>query len=76
MDYCIRNGVDCGVQSIHLGLSRNVESYVQESGRCGRDGCQSNSITYYVGRMLTHVDTQMKEYVKLQADGIIKPSSE
>ena len=65
-------GVDCaGVKTvIHLGPSRNVESYVQESGRCGRDGCQSNSIIYYVGRMLTHVDKQMKEYVKLQADGI------
>lgn len=65
-------GVDCaGVKTvIHLGPSRNVESYVQESGRCGRDGCQSNSIIYYVGRMLTHVDKQMKDYVKLQADGI------
>ena len=64
-------GVDCvGVKTvIHLGPSKNVESYVQESGRCGRDGCQSNSIIYYVGRMLTHVDKHMKEYVKLQADG-------
>ena len=31
---------------------------------------QSNSIIYYVGRMLTHADKQMKEYVKLQVDGI------
>ena len=56
-------GVDCvGVKTgIHLGPSKNVESYVQESGRCGRDGCQSNSIIYYVGRMLTHDGTKCRK---------------
>ena len=65
-------GVDCkGVKTIiHLGPSRDVESYMQESGRCGRHGCQSNAVIYYLGRMLTHVDKHMKEYVNLQADGI------
>ena len=53
---------------IHLGPSRNVESSVQESGRCGRQGCQSNAIIYYVGRMLTHADKHMKRYVNLHAD--------
>ena len=55
---------------IHLGPSKNVEFYVQESGRCGRDGKQSSAIIYYLGRMLTHVDKSMKEYVRLHADGI------
>ena len=54
---------------IHLGPSKNVESYVQEGGRCGRDGEQSNAIIYYLGRMLTHVDKSMKEYVSLNSDG-------
>ena len=51
-------GVDCkGVKTIiHLGPSRDVESYMQESGRCGRHGCQSNAVIYYLVRMLTHVD--------------------
>ena len=64
-------GVDCkGVKTvIHLGPSRNVESYMQESGCCGHYDCQSNAVIYYLGRMLTRVDKHMKEYVKLQADG-------
>ncbi len=62
-------GINCkAVETvIHLGPSKNVESYVQESGRCGRDGQQSNAIIYYLGRMLTHVDKSMKEYVSLHA---------
>jgi superfamily II DNA helicase RecQ len=55
---------------IHLGPSNNLESSVQQSGRCGRDGQQSNAIIYYLGRMLTHVDKSLKEYVCLHADGI------
>ena len=65
-------GVNCkAVETvIHLGPSKNLESSVQESGRCGRDGQQSNAIIYYLGRMLTPVDKSLKEYVCLHADGI------
>lgn len=65
-------GINCKTVDtvIHLGPSKNVESYVQESGRCGRDGQQSNAIIYYLGRMLTHVDESMKGYVSLHTDGI------
>ena len=33
-------------QSIHWGPSDTVQAYVQESGRCGRDGMDSVSILY------------------------------
>ena len=37
-------GVDCrgGHRVIHFGPSKNVESYVQETGSTGRDGHQNS----------------------------------
>lgn len=44
-------GVDCkGVHRIvHYGPSKNVEAYVQETGRAGRDGRQSHAYILYHG---------------------------
>ena len=34
---------------IHWGAPHTIEMYVQESGRCGRDGLNSTSTIYYTG---------------------------
>ena len=59
-------GVNCkGVQRIiHLGPSKSVEAYIQESGRAGRDGSQSNALLLYQPLMLLHVEKDMKDFVK------------
>ena len=59
-------GIDCkGVcRTIHFGPSKNIESYIQESGRAGRDGGQSISFILYKGLMLNHVDKDIKQYLK------------
>lgn len=50
-------GVNCkGVQRIiHLGPSKSVEAYIQESGRAGRDGSPSKALLLYQPLMLLHV---------------------
>lgn len=59
-------GVNCkGVHTtIHVGPSKNIESYVQESGRAGRDGAQSKAIILFHGLLLVNVQQDMKDYVK------------
>ena len=59
-------GVNCkGVQRIiHLGPSKSVEAYIQESGRAGRDGSPSKALLLYQPLMLLHVEKDMKDYVK------------
>lgn len=32
---------------IHYGPSDSIEAYIQETGRCGRDGCDSTATIYY-----------------------------
>lgn len=49
---------------IHFGPSKNVESYVQETGREGRDGHQSVAYVLYHGVMLNHIDAHMKSFIK------------
>lgn len=57
-------GVDCeGVHRvIHFGPSKNMDSYVQETGRAGRDGHQSVAYVLYHGVMLNH----MKPFIKTE----------
>lgn len=59
-------GVDCkGVhRTIHFGPSKNVEAFIQETGRAGRDGKPSFSYLVYKGLMLNHVEKDIKEYLK------------
>ena len=58
-------GVNCkGVcRIIHFGPSKNIESYIQESGRAGRDGKQSVAHIIYHGLLLNHVGKDIKLYV-------------
>ena len=61
-------GVDCkGVyRTIHFGPSKNIESYIQETGWAGRDGKQSMAFLIYQGIIFSDVDKDMKQYVKTE----------
>ncbi len=58
-------GVDCKKvhRTIHFGPAKNVESYIQESGRAGRDDTQSTAYLLYQGLQFTHVEKDMKAYI-------------
>ena len=58
-------GVNCKkVQRvIHFGHSKSVEAYMQESGRCGRNGEQSKAVLLYNSITIRTADSDMKEYV-------------
>ena len=62
-------GVDSkGVKTVvHFGPSKNVESYIQETGRAGRDGTRSNAFLFYSSSLLRHFDKDMKSYVKTKS---------
>ena len=50
--------------TIHFGPAKNVESYLQESGRAGGDGSQCTAYLLYQGVQLIHVDQDIKSYIK------------
>ena len=53
-----------GVKTIiHVGPSKNLEAYVQESGRCGRGGEQSRAIVLFTNKMCVFCDKDIKDYV-------------
>ena len=57
-------GIDCpNIRRIlHWGMPNNLEEYVQETGRSGRDGEHSTAILYE-GAPGKHASTQVKQYV-------------
>lgn len=59
-------GVNCKAvhRIIHYGPSKNIEAFVQETGRAGRDGHQSNSFLLYHGMLLNHVEGDIKLFIK------------
>ena len=59
-------GVNCkGVRRvIHFGPSKNIEQYVQESGRAERDGEDSTCIILYNGLLSANCEKEMKEYLQ------------
>ena len=49
---------------IHLGPSRDIEEYVQETGRGGRDGSLCQAILYvFSGCTRGHISLGMKDYI-------------
>ena len=59
-------GINCSnvVESIHFGVPKSIETYVQESGRIGRDGSSSTSRILYNAMLLRGADHLMRSYVK------------
>ena len=59
-------GVNCKnvTRVIHFGPSSTVEAYVQESGRCGRQGQQNCAILLYNGITIKAANEAMKSYIK------------
>ena len=59
-----RMGVNCqGVNRvIHFGPAKNLECYIQECGRSGRNGQPSVCLLLYNGLLAAHCNMDIKEY--------------
>lgn len=58
-------GIHCkGIHRvIHFGPSSNIESYVQECGRAGRDGQESTCVLLYNSLLASHCSDDIKSYL-------------
>lgn len=58
-------GVDCSNvrQVVHFGPPDDTESYIQETGRAGRDGCASLALLLRKSAKGRKIDKQFREYV-------------
>ena len=51
---------------VHYGSPRDVDMFVQQIGRAGRDGSQSHHALIYSKRQLMHVEHDIINYVKTE----------
>ena len=49
---------------IHWGPSQDVEQYLQETERAGRDGKESMALLYVADLVASHAEPSMKDYYK------------
>ena len=53
---------------IHIGVPYTLEEYIQEAGRCGRDGLLGNATIYYnsydISTAKKNMSQSMRDYVK------------
>ena len=57
---------------VQYGPSKDVEEYLQQIGRAGRDGNPSEAIMYWSPRLIVHCDNSLKDIVK--GDACIRTS--